>query len=110
MSPIAFVTRTASPIASAWFRYLAIIFGLSRYSAASKKRALGICLSPRSYFPFTFSARSTERLVNVSSDSSRDEKRVGGGAPREPLCWHQQCPRTAHTGTNYSQRAHPKRD
>jgi len=34
---------------------LAIIFGLSRYSAASKKRALGICLSPRSYFPLTFS-------------------------------------------------------
>ena len=45
--------------------------------------------------------------VNPSSDRSRGAKRVGRRAPREPLCWHQQCPRTVHTGTNYSQRAHP---
>ena len=36
--------------------------------------------------------------------------RVGRRPPREPLCWHQQCPRTPHAGTNYSQRAHPGRD
>ena len=43
--------------------------------------------------------------VNPSSDRSRGAKCVGRGAPREPLCWHQQCPQTAHTGTNYSQRS-----
>jgi hypothetical protein len=45
--------------------------------------------------------------VSPSSDRSRGAKRVGRRAPREPRCWHQQCPRTVHTGTNYSQRAHP---
>src|ERR1700733_4660880 len=32
--------------------------------------------------------------VNSSSDRSRGAKRVGRRVPREPLCWHQQCPRT----------------
>src|SRR5438445_13258018 len=53
--------RIPSPFASAWFRYLAIIFGLLRYLAASKARALRIGQLLCSYFPFAFSPSSTSR-------------------------------------------------
>src|SRR5260370_16777770 len=51
--------RIPSPFTSAWFRYLAIIFGLLRYLAASKARALRIGQLLCSYFPFAFSPSST---------------------------------------------------
>src|SRR5258705_13317588 len=53
--------RIPSPFTSAWFRYLAIIFGLLRYLAASKARALRIGQLLCSYFPFAFSPSSTSR-------------------------------------------------
>src|SRR6266478_8197932 len=53
--------RIPSPFASAWFRYLAIVFGLLRYLAASKARALRIGQLLCSYFPFAFSPSSTSR-------------------------------------------------
>src|SRR6266404_4794016 len=53
--------RIPSPFASAWFRYLAIIFGLLRYLAASKARALRTAQLLYSYFPFAFSPSSTSR-------------------------------------------------
>src|SRR6266487_4088543 len=61
MLPIAFVMCAASPVASASFRYLAINFGLSRYSLASKVGDLGIVF-PRSYL-----VRFHQQPVAVSS-------------------------------------------
>src|SRR5450432_4558470 len=55
MSPIAFVMRPASPVASASFRYLAIIFGLPRYLVSSKELALGIGQSPFAAIPIRHS-------------------------------------------------------
>jgi hypothetical protein len=58
----------ASPVASASFRYLAIIFGLYRYLAASKVRALGIRSTPfaAAYFPFAFNPSLKIRILFFS--------------------------------------------